>query len=332
MKKFVRFSFILILLVIVATLVLGYILPREAVVSRTIYIRAGKASVQHRVSDFRQWQSWCTLFSSDTAVQFNYDGPDGMAGSSMVWHGQDGRTGSGTVTNEGVDDSSLKYSFHVTSPGEFLATGEITTSDTAYFSKVTWTFRKQFPYPFNAVLVIFDLEKYMAGDMERSLSNLKKVSETSSNWIAEIREASYKGCILAGIRDTVAFSELTTFFGDTYSLFNRADASFIKGPHTGIYYSWDMEKGRADVMAGVPVADTEIPVNGIIFAQLPASKALMAVYHGGYSGLGKAHEQIKKALAKKGATYWLTVEEYPVYPGNETDSSKWVTNVYYLLQ
>jgi effector-binding domain-containing protein len=332
MKKFVRFS--LMLIAIVALLVLGLAIyePNDVTVSRTTLIKAPSAAIIYQIARFSNWHKWSTLPGNDTSARITLEGTDGDAGSKLNWIGDDGTIGAGHFSITDVNDTMMRYTFNVVKPGTLIADGYISAIDTDDYTRVTWTFHKHFDFFENAVLVVFNLDKYMGGDFEKSLANLKKLIESEIEPFIEVKETNYQGGILAGIRDTVSWSDLTTFFGDTYSLFSKTPAEKITGPHAGVYYDWDTTAKRADVFAALHVSGSDIPVNGIIFSEIPQSKALTAVHKGGYASAGRVHAAISRKLAKLGQTSWMTIEEYIIYPGNEADSNKWVTHIYYLLQ
>ena len=64
----------------------------------------------------------------------------------------------------------------------------------------------------------------------------------------------------------------------------------------------------------------------------PASKVLQLVYNGGYSKIGDAHMALGKYMKDKALTQNVAVEEYITDPMTEKDSTKWQTNIYYLLK
>lgn len=332
MKKFLRFSLLLVFTVAGLILVLAFIEPREVTVTRKQVIEAPSGAVFSHITDFSNWKRWNSMFRNDSAAQINISGNTGEAGSSLAWIGDDGKIGSGIIRNEIVDSASMKYSFNVTRPAEMLANGTISVRDSGLYTIVTWSFHKNFAFLANAALVILDMDKYIGGDLENSLANLKVYIEQYAEPVVAVKEVQYAGAVIAGIRDTVAWPDLETFFGDTYNLFSRTSQEKIIGPHVGIYYQWDTLKMSADVMAGISVTDTEIPVNGIIFSQVPPSKSYMAVHLGGYGSMRHTHNGLMRYLSVKNQEPWLVLEEYIKYPGNEPDSNKWQTNVYYLLQ
>jgi effector-binding domain-containing protein len=332
MNKFIRFSFWLIFIISALILALAFIEPKDAYVTRTVVINAPKRPLFEQLVQFPNWNNWSTLLSVDTTASITYTGAQGQPGSTLDWKGDDGKIGSGTIRNEGVDSTTLHYSFTVTKPASWEADGTISVTDTGDYAKVTWTFHKHFPFLANAILIVFDLEKYMGTDMERSLSNLKRYIETGAEPLVDIREVQYPGGLVAGIRDTMQWNEMQTFFGDTYSLFSNAPADKMTGPPIGIFYDWDTLNHKADIFAGIPVSGTDIPVNGITFSEIQPSRAFKVTYKGSYENSEAIHKALDKHIASKGLTKWLTIEEYIMYPANEKDSHKFVTNIYALVQ
>ena len=332
MNKFVRFSFWLIFIVGVMVLALAFYEPNDVTVTRSIVINTSKDVVFEQIAHLPNWRNWSTLPGSDTSAKITYNGIAGQPGSSLDWKGDEGTIGEGSIRNTGIDGTTMNYSFTLTKPGDFVADGVISVKDTGDASKVTLTFHKHFPFLANAALVIFNLDKYMGGDLERSLAALKKFTETEMGSYVFIKEVTYPGGIIAGIRDTLAQNEMITFFGDTYSLFVNTPSEKFNGPHIGIFYGLDSGSTKQDVFAGLHVTDINIPVNGISFSEIPPTKSYMAVHKGGYGSIQKVHAAIRDRINSGGMHQWLAVEEYIVYPGVEADSTKWVTNVYYLLQ
>lgn len=332
MNKFIRFAFWLIFIVAALVLALAFIEPNDVYVKRSIVINAPRKPLFEQLVQFPNWSNWSALLSADTSAKITYSGAQGQPGSAMEWKGDDGKIGAGMIRNEGIDSTTMHYSFHVTRPGTMDADGAISVTDTGDYAKVTWVFHKHFGFIANAVLVVFDLDKFMGGDMERSLANLKQYIETGAEPLVDIREVQYPGGLVAGLRDTLNWNEMQTFFGDTYNLFVNTPRDKMTGPPIGIFYDWDTVNRRADIFAGVPVASTDIPVNGITFSEIQSSRAFKVTYKGPYEKAYAAHKALDKHVAGKGLNKWLTIEEYIVYPGNERDSRKFVTNIYVLVQ
>lgn len=332
MNKFIRFSLVLILIVIAFVLVLAFVEPNDVTVSRSVVIRAAKEPVFEQIVKFTNWNNWYILHERDTTVKITCTG-SGEQGSTYHWAGDEHLTGEGEIRNEGIDSSTMHYTFMLTRPGEMKGDGIISAIDTAGLTKVTWTFHKHFTFPGNAVLIVFNLDKYIGGDFDAALGNLKKYVEKTTVYKppVAIMETTFPARLYAGIKQTVSFTDIAQFFSNTFNKLNNELTKRINGNAFGVYYSWDTITHTVEIMAAYPVADSSVTLKNAIYMWLPSSQAYMVVYKGPYSGIGAAYEVMDKYIAKKGKTSALKVEEYSLGPMQEPDSTKWITNIYYLV-
>ena len=58
----------------------------------------------------------------------------------------------------------------------------------------------------------------------------------------------------------------------------------------------------------------------------------MLAYHGGYNDMMAAHDAIGKYMKEKNLSASVTLEEYVTDPMTEKDSTKWLTNIYYIIK
>ena len=334
MNKFIRFSILLILLVLAGILILAFVEPNDVTVTRRIVINTPKEPVFEQIVNFRNWPNWGIVHQRDTAVKVTYSGTDGQQGAIYHWAGDEHITGEGEMKNEGVEGTTMKYTFTLTKPGEMLADGTITAKDTGDNTVVIWTFHKHFPFLANAALVVFDLDKYIGGDFETALAALKLHVEKNTKVKPKVivKEVEYPGHIFAGTRQEVGMGEVTALYSSIYIPLSKALGGKVWGPLTGLYYKWDTIAHRTDVMVALPVTDSAMRLKLSSYIYLPPAHAFMAVHNGGYSALADVHATLNKYMAAKGRTATVSIEEYPTGPLQEPDSAKWITNVYYLVQ
>jgi len=321
-------------IVVVTIVILGIVEPTDITVTRSAVIKAPKERVFEHIVNFKSWPKWSPWSEKDTAIKITYSGTDGQPGSSYHWIGQEHITGEGEMKNTAVEGTKMNYELNVMKPWEMESVGTFSVKDTTGGSKVTWTLTKHTPFPGNAMMAFVKMDKYLGGDFELGLANLKKVVESSAPpaTIAEIKEVDYPEHLFEGIRKSVGWDELQKFFSESYSLIGKGLGPAITGSAAGLFYQWDTVNKRTDVLAAFPVKDTTTPVVGAVFARVPASKAYMAAHKGGYSSEKNEHEALGKYMSAKGARPSLVIEEYMVGPFQEPDSNKWVTNIYYLVQ
>ena len=88
-----------ILIGIVALLVLffvvGFLLPRDAYVERSVEIDASPQQVFAMVNDFRQFNRWQPWHQIDPTTRYVFDGPASGAGSRMNWYSDHPDVGDG---------------------------------------------------------------------------------------------------------------------------------------------------------------------------------------------------------------------------------------------
>jgi effector-binding domain-containing protein len=107
----------------------------------------------------------------------------------------------------------------------------------------------------------------------------------------------------------------------------------MDGYPSGIYYDWNEETGTTDMAAAIPFKNAGAGAGGNIkLIEVPAGKALLIDYYGGYYGLGQAHYAMDDYMKRNNLTQKAPViEEYITDPGTEPDSSKWLTKIYYFF-
>jgi effector-binding domain-containing protein len=105
------------------------------------------------------------------------------------------------------------------------------------------------------------------------------------------------------------------------------------GAPSGIFYKYDEKEMKADMAAAIPVADAKANVKGYQLIEIPAGKALQIAYYGAYEKSGDAHMAIDKYMKEKNLTMNThVIEEYVTDPMHEPDTSKWLTNIYYMVK
>jgi effector-binding domain-containing protein len=131
--------------------------------------------------------------------------------------------------------------------------------------------------------------------------------------------------------------EMKTFFSDAFP--SSAGAVSVAGLNmagmpTALYYEWNEELGMVDLFAGMPiVGDSSTTVDGFQTAVVPAGRALNLSYRGSYDGLGEAHGALDDKMKEDGLEFnVVAIEEYITDPGAEPDTSKWITEIYYMIK
>lgn len=324
---------VLILVVVAGILIIGAIQPTDIVVHRSTVINASKEATFEQIVNFKNWPRWSPWVEMEPTVVITYSGTDGQQGSAYHWEGN--KTGSGDMINNSIEGTKMNYQLNFIKPFKSSAAGFFDVKDTAGMSKVTWSITTHTPFPMNAMHMFMDMDKMLGGDFEKGLSNMKRYIEANNAPPAPpvaIKEVDFAAHTYAGIRSTVSMMDMDKVWKENGPMLGKELGAKISGPSTGLYYTWDTVNKNTDMAVAFPVADTTKKVKGMTYMQVPQSKALMATMNGGYSGEMVVHKQISKRLAETGKQMAMVVEEYVNGPAQGMDSTKWVTNIYYIIK
>jgi effector-binding domain-containing protein len=155
----------------------------------------------------------------------------------------------------------------------------------------------------------------------------------------EVKEIEWPENTYYGKRKTVSFknydfSKMTAFMGSTYpKVMEALEKNKIQPAMapSSIIYKWDDEKQETD-MAAVIAVPAGSEVKGFDKFTTPAGKVLHIAYYGSFDKSEPAHKAMDEYMKEKNMTVGEKIEEYVTDPGMEKDTTKWLTNIYYLVK
>ena len=164
-----------IVFIVVAIVAVGFVLPADYMVERTLVIAAPAARVYPLVAAPRQWSHWSIWTKRDPAMHITYFGPESGTGAGWRW---DSRTeGRGEMTFTSADPSrGFTYKlyfpdFDSTSTGDFAMTPE------GEGTRITWNNRGNVgSNPLRHYLALM-MDRLVGPDFEAGLLNLKQLAE-----------------------------------------------------------------------------------------------------------------------------------------------------------
>lgn len=328
--KVLRFLLILILILVVGYLVLCAVSAKEINVEKSTTINAPTSVVWDQMVHFKNWENWNPWEEMDSTITNTYTGNDGEPGSTSHYVGK--TSGEGIMTNTGVNGMTMTYDMHFLKPFEAMTKGTVSVSEENGVARATQTFHQDVPFMMRGLSAIMGGEKMIDSAFGRGLQLLKTYAEAHASTTSfDITETQFPATTYATIRQVVKWSDMQQFFGDAYGKLASSAGNRINGMATALYYKWDTENQQGDLAAAFPVSGTD-DVKGAIMEKVAASPAYMIAYKGGYSGSAAAHEALGNHVIKSGKTQGLVIEEYLVGPPTETDSSKFLTKIYYLVK
>ncbi len=324
-----------IILVILVVIVGGYsawmaTLDSEYAVERTEIINASPEEVYAVVSNFATWKKWSKWHKMDPDMEVTYNGDSIGEGASYSWKGEKAGAGTQTITAavpnesmethiafEGMGESDGYWKFEPTEDGQ---------------TKVTWGFTGEFPFFFR----IFGqgMDESVGGDFEEGLANLKTLVEAMPKKApaVDITMVKVEPMNYYSIAGDVQWKDISEFLGNSYGqimAYLGEDAKNMTMQPFAIYHEWNEEAMMAKMEAAIAATSEKPGTEKIKRGTTHGGSALKAIHIGGYDTEAE-HNAMYKYTQDNGiemvGSPW---EVYVTDPGEEPDTAKWVTEIYY---
>ena len=156
--------------------VVGFLLPKDIRVERSMEIAAPPQAVFEMVNDFRQFNSWQPWALIDPATRYVYEGPDTGAGSRMLWYSDHPEVGNGMqeiIASEpySLVRTNLDFGMQGTAVADYL----IDEADGG--SVLTWTLETNMGGNPLMGYVGLMMDGMVGTAYEQGLANLKEILE-----------------------------------------------------------------------------------------------------------------------------------------------------------
>lgn len=316
-------------------LLISAFIPKHWEVNKTIVINKPFKTVIYEAKRFGGHFSVAPFFGSDSSCKSEFFGILGNVNSGYNWKCSS-EIGKGKITYTRFNEASIDYDLEIDAPNHSIGSGSILFKDMGDSCAVEWFVNSVSPFH----LRIFNL--FMNGKIgpiyQKGLVLLKKHCETLA-YLPKIETVQILGTEYIGIKENVSLNKITPFFALSYEQLKQhlnVEGSETAGPPCGLYYSWDKEKNKTNVMAAFPMKlgpsiglpnDTS-GFNGYTIYVYP--NYITTDYYGDYKHISLAHDALNAWLfdRTKRVKYPI-VEQYITDPAVEPDTSKWLTKVYY---
>ncbi len=177
MKILKRILIIIVLLIGVAV-VIGFLLPREQHVERSLLVEAAPAVVFEQVNNLKNWENWSPWIKLDPASVRNYSDPAVGTGAFYTWSSENKNVGSGKMTIlESMPNS--RVSTQLEFEGMETATGYFKFEPDGAGTKVTWAFDANMgSNPFFRLMGLM-MDKMLGKNFDECLQGIKKAAEAA---------------------------------------------------------------------------------------------------------------------------------------------------------
>jgi len=331
--KTIKILTTILIVLIVGTLVWAAFLPSEVNIKQSIKIKAPAAVVYDQVNDLRNWDNWSPYKDSTLLSQFR--GPIRGVGATIRW--TDKKEGRAVLT---ITDAK---------PYEFIKTSLKTpkqekTADMLFSfnqigdsTEITWERDiKNLAFPFGRY-VGWMLKKGYIYNFKLGLTNMKKYIEsyhTRPEYFGfEIELKDFEGGSYLAFDDSCLFDDMSKNINRGFAAIrNYADELDLKtiGYPMIEWHSYNPDD-YSFFTCMIPYDTAGIsPSFSVYFKKLPAYKVAAVQYVGSYdfsyyAWIALDNYRMFHNLKIDGDP----LEEYVIGPRNETDSSKFVTNIYF---
>lgn len=171
-----RWLGLIIIGVVAVAIVVAFILPRHAIVTRSVEIAAPPSAVFPLVGDLRRFNEWSPWADIDPETVYTFTGPIDGVGQTLNWESGDKRVGTGSMSIAAIEpDSRVDMAIAFVGQGTALASVVLEPAGTG--TKVTWGLDTDLG--FNPIARYFGMmmDGMVGPDYEKGLARLKAVAE-----------------------------------------------------------------------------------------------------------------------------------------------------------
>ncbi|MCS6904884.1 MAG: SRPBCC family protein [Bacteroidia bacterium] len=134
-----RYQKILLLIVVLisAFILSGFLLPAQYQVKRSIIIQASDTAIFQQINSMRNWKNWIAWNEKkDPTAQYYFRGPEFGVGSQMEWQGRE--VGQGIITiKSSTPNKSVQYDL-LLEQGSFKGFGSLSITAEQKGYRLTW--------------------------------------------------------------------------------------------------------------------------------------------------------------------------------------------------
>lgn len=286
------------------------------------------------LNDIKDWPKWYSWSKEDPSFHFVKGGRQHYVGANFSFESKS--MGSGYVELlESYHDSVVTARLQTdVLPGEMKINWQILPEGTrAFFLKVNARLAGTIPFYQRALYL--GLPARWNGILRKDLQGIQSYIEQLVQTDFGIKKEPYKEKHYFGILDAVINDRVPQYYAKQLPrVYRFLDSLGItpSGPPAGLIFDWDASVGRVFLMAALPVDKPMPNIRGYTSFTIKPTECLHLEHYGSYATLRHAHTKLSYLMDD--SPYVLgapVIEEYVTSPSQEPDTSKWLTNVYYLF-
>ena len=334
---------LVLLLLLTAFVVTGYLLPKQVYIERSIVIDRPASMMFELLNGYRHYKAWSPWVARDPQADFMVSGPAEGVGARLSWDGDPQRVGSGwqeIVASQPFERIDIKLDFDaqgVADTGFILAEQGDATHITWFFDS-DLTEGVNFLDSFLARYFGLLFDRWVGGDYEQGLENLQQYAESLSPADFSPVEISRVDVAASNILFVTAQSSqesadvarsMAAAYAEISAFMNRAGIG-VAGPPMAITRAW--EEGVYQFDAAIPVVTFPAELTGNIQAgQSPAGPAVRAIHHGPYDQMMPTYEKLAAYMSAHGLSQGTVSWEHYISDPANLERQDMITHVYIML-
>lgn len=286
------------------------------------------------INDIKDWPKWYSWDKTDDNFIYSKGGRDLYIGANFSF--ESSHFGSGVLElQESFPDSLITARLKTEKlPGEVILNWQIIPEGTkSFFLKTNYRIPGKIPFFKRALYFGFDrkLNQIFNDDLQGLKDYIEKLVSTDF----AIKKEKFGERYYFGIMDLVVNSKIPQFYAKNLpKVYNFLDSMGIQiiGPPAGLIFGWDAIKGQVFLLAALQVDKPVANYKGWTSYTVKPTETFKLEHFGSYNTLRNAHTKLSYMMDN--SDYILgapIVEEYVTSPSQEPDTTKWLTNVYYLF-
>lgn len=331
--KFLKWTGIIIIVLVALFLIIPLFLPSTVRVERSVTVEAPLDLVFQTAVDMNMRAKWDPWIEMDPDAEIITEIMPGGVGSWYTWDGE--IIGKGKLTIKEIEVNKL-----IQSKIEFIEPQSMTSdifwkfTENEEWTDITWGFEATLSYPVERWFGLF-IDSQLGTQFEKGLQNFKKLVEdlpSDFGKTGEIMETEFAGLIALTIKEECEMNNLRSKMIEMYSSILRymnTNQIEMTGTPFAIYHKSEKE-GFTILECGLPVSKEIEGNERIKFIELPAGKTITASHFGPFHTVNNTHKAIENYIIEnnleKSGTPW---EIYITDPWKQPDQSKWETKVYF---
>ena len=334
----------IILFLVAAFVVTGYLLPKDVHVERSITVDRPSSMMFELLNSYRHFQAWSPWAKRDPKAEFIITGPDSGVGARMSWIGDPQLVGSGwqeIVASKPYELINIKLDFDAQGVAD---TGFILIPD-GDVTSITWFFDSDLTKGVNfwdAFLaryfgLLFD--RWVGGDYEQGLTNLKAYAESLSvtdfsKMEIELVDVADQDILFVTASSSPNPAHVANEMADAYaeiSIFMNQANIRMAGQPMAITRRSEEEIYHFDAAIPVDVIPMDLPGN-IRSGKSPAGTAVRAVHHGAHGQMMPTYEKLAAYMSAHGLSQGAVSWEHYISDPGTTATQNMITYVYIMLQ